>query len=215
MKLRGKRKNLFLKNYVLSCVINNLELNPMTNYLKLIISPSQALDNFNEKKPHPLTLYLIGTITLAGLSLPKYIAASINNPKGLEALIYFLVVVPFVYFPFSYGSGYLFLIVSKGFKGVSTYTEMRNLTVYSIMPFILQFVISIPFITFGLIKNNAEMITHDNYLSHIILWLLSFRIFMVGIAKYNKFNWTITLLTYFIVMSVVGGFAFLLLQLRK
>lgn len=187
----------------------------MTNYLKLIISPSQALNKFNEKKPHPITLYLIGTIALAGLSLPKYIAAAINNPKGLEALIYFLVAIPFIYFPFAYGSGYLFRIVAKGFKGVSTFTEMRNLTVYSIMPFILQFVISISFITFGLIKNNAEMITHDNYLSHIILWLLSFRILMVGIAKYNKFNWTITLFTYFIVMTILSGFVFLLLQLRK
>ncbi len=164
----------------------------MTNYLMLLISPSQALDKFNEKEPHPLTLYLIGTIVLAGLSF-----------------------IPFVYFPFTYGSGYLFRIIAKGFKGGCTFAEMRNLTVYAILPFILQFVISIPFITIGLIKNDAGMITHDNYLSHIILWLLSFRILMVGIAKYNKFNWTITLLTYLIAMSVLGGFGLLLMQLRK
>lgn len=187
----------------------------MTNYLMLLISPSQALDKFREKEPHPLALYLIGTIVLAGLSLPKHMAASINSPKGLETLIYSLAVIPFVYFPFTYGSGYLFRIIAKGFKGVCTFAEMRNLTVYAILPFIFQFVISIPFITIGLIKNDAGMITHDNYLSHIVLWLLSFRILMVGIAKYNKFNWTITLLTYFIAITVLGGLGFLLLQLKK
>jgi len=181
----------------------------MTDYLMLIVSPSKALDKFNEKKPHPITLYLIGTIALAGLSLPKEIAASINNPKGLEQLFYSLAVTPFVYFPFTYGLGYLFRIVAKGFKGISTLAEMRNLTVFSILPFILQFVISIPFISMGLIKNDAGIITHDNNLSHIILWLFSFRILIVGIAKYNKFNWTIAIFNWLIVLTFLGGLAYL------
>lgn len=187
----------------------------MNNYLLLIISPSQALDKFREKKPHPITLYVIGTIALVGASLPKQIAASLNHPRGSETLIYSLVVIPFVYFPVVYGLGFLFRIIAKGFGGVSTLAEMRNLTALSIMPFILQFVISVPFVTIGLIRSDAGIIAHDNNLSHIILWLLSFRILMIGVAKYNKINWVITLFTYLIATSILGGFAFLLLQLRK
>jgi hypothetical protein len=155
------------------------------------------------------------TLTLAAINLPKYIAASINNPQGLETLAIQLIVLPFVYFPFVYGIGYCYWIICKGFRGLSSYLEMRTLMAYSTLPFVLQFVINIPFVTVGLLKNDVSIIAHDNYLSSLIMWLLSFRITMVGIAKYNKFNWMITLITYMIATSVLGGFAYLLLQLKK
>lgn len=187
----------------------------MKDYLMLIVSPSKTLDKLNVKNSGFLTLYLIVTLAIAGINLPKYIAVSINNPKGLETLAIQLMVLPFVYFPFVYAIGYCYWIVCKGFKGFSSYLEIRTLIAYSVLPFVLLFVINIPFVAIGLLKNDVSIIAHDNYLSRLILWLLSFRITMVGIAKYNKFNWMITLFIYLIVATILGSFAYLLLQLKK
>lgn len=187
----------------------------MKDYLVLIIFPSKTFEKLNNKEPNFFILYLMVTLALAAINLPKYIAASINNPKGLETLAIQLIVLPFVYFPFVYGIGYCYWIICKGFRGLSSYLEMRTLMSYSTLPFVLQFVINIPFVTVGLLKNDVSIIAHDNYISSLILWLLSFRITMVGIAKYNMFNWMITLITYMIATSVLGGFAYLLLQLKR
>jgi len=178
----------------------------MKDYLMLIVFPSKTLDQLNDKKPGSLALYLMVTLALAGINLPKYIAASINNQ---------LMVLPFVYFLLVYVIGYCYWIAGKGFRGLSSYLEMRTLVAYSTLPFVLDFVINIPFVAVGLLKSDVSIITHDNYLSSLILWILSFRIIMIGIAKYNKFNWMITLITYLIATSVLGGFAFLLLQLKR
>lgn len=187
----------------------------MKDYLMLIVIPSKSLDKLNDKKPGFLTLYLVVTLAIAGSMLPKYIAASINNPKGLETLAIQLLALPFVYFLLVYAIGYCYWIVCKGFRGLSSFVQMRTLIAYSMLPFVLQFVINVPFVAVGLIKNDVSIIAHDNYLSSLILWLLSFRITMVGIAKYNKFNWMITLITYLISTSLLSGLAYLFILLKK
>jgi len=187
----------------------------MKDFLMLIIFPSKTFDKLNDKKSRSITLYLMVTFAIAGSMLPKYIAASINNPKGLEALTIQLMALPFVYFLLVYAIGYCYWIVSIGFKGLSSFTEMRTLIACSMLPFVLQFIINVPFVAVGLIKNDVSIITHYNYLTSLILWLLSFRITMVGIAKFNKFNWMITLITYLISTSILGGFAYLFLQIKR
>jgi len=184
------------------------------NFLRLIIFPSKTLDQLNQNRPDFLTLYLIWAFATLGMVLPKYIYNAISDTKGLETLLISLFILPFLYYPVTYGVGYVFWIVAKGFKGVSSFTEMRILVVYSTVPFILQLIISIPFITVGIIKNNAEFVSFDNYILQFILWFMSFRILMYGIAKYNKFNWTITIFTWLIVTSVFGGLAYLKTLLR-
>ena len=187
----------------------------MIDYLKLIVFPSKTFEKLNDKKPEFLTLYLMVTLALTGLNLPKYSATSINNPKGFETLGIQIIALLFAYFPFVYAIGYCYWIICKGFRGSSSYLEMRTLIAYSLLPFVLQFIINVPFVVVGLIKNDVSIIAHDNYLSSLIVWLLSFRITMVGIAKYNKFNWMITLITYMIATSVLGGLGYLLLQLKR
>jgi hypothetical protein len=187
----------------------------MKDYLLLISSPSKALDTFDGKRPNAITLYIIFTVATIGGTLPKYIAASMNSPKGIEALIIYLMFMPFVYFPFVYGLSYCYWIVCRGFKGSSTHIEMKNLIVFSTLPFIFLTIFSIPFVAIGVLRNDIGLITHYNYFAYVILWLFSFRILMVGIAKYNKFNWTITLIAHLIVTSVLGSLAYLLLQLKR
>lgn len=186
----------------------------MIDYLKLIVFPSKSLDKLKDKPSGKLTLYLISTVAILGVTLPKYIAESVNSEKGLVALMTYLIVMPLMYYPITYILGYCYYIVAKGFRGISSFVEMRNLVAYSSWPFILQFVISIPFITVGLLKNDAGLITHDNYITNLIFWLLSFRISMVGIAKYNKFNWAITIITWVIVSLPITGLAYLRIMLK-
>lgn len=184
------------------------------DFLQLIVFPSKALDKLKNNPLGNLTLYLITTVAMLGMTLPKYIAESVNSQKGLVALMTYLIVMPLIYYLVTYILGYLYYIVAKGFKGGSSFLEMRNLVAYSCWPFILQFAISIPFITTGLIKNDAGLITHDNYITNLIFWLLSFRISMVGIAKYNKFNWTITIVTWVIATLPITGLASLRILLK-
>lgn len=186
----------------------------MTDYLKLIVFPSKTLDRLSGQKPNSIALYILVTLAIAGLGLPRYIASSLNSPKGLEELTIYLASMPFIYFPLVYGTGYLYWIIAKSFKGSSSFSEMRSLICYSVLPYSILFIFSIPFVVTGLVQNDPEIIRHDNYLTDIILWLLSFRILMVGLAKYNKFNWMITLTIHFIVASIVGGLALLLSSLR-
>jgi len=187
----------------------------MKDFLMLIISPSKALEKLNEKRPDPLILYLIGTIILAIILLPKFATMLLNNPNGLAVMLGYIIVILLIYFPYTYGIGFLYWIISKGFNGTSSYIEIRNLIVYTTLPFVLTAFISVPYVVTGLIQNDPEIILHDNYLTNLIIWFFSFRILMVGIAKYNKFNWTITLIAHLIVISVMSGLAYLLLQLKR
>ena len=186
----------------------------MIKYFELISFPSRALDKLNDKEPSSLSLYLISTVAFLGLSLPQLISKSVNSTNGLLTLMSYLIVIPLMYYPVTYISGYCYYIVAKGFKGISNFKEMRNLVAFSFWPFLVQFVISIPFILVGIIKNDVGIITHDNYLSYLILWLLSFRILMVGIAKYNKFNWTITIITWIIATLPLTGLVYLRFLLK-
>jgi len=122
----------------------------MKDYLMLIIFPSKTLDKLNDKKPDSLTLYLIVTIIIAIIALPKLVAMLLNNPNGLAIIIGYLIMIPFIYFPYTYGIGFLYWIIAKGFKGVSNFNETRTLIVYTTLPFVITAFISIPYIIIGL-----------------------------------------------------------------
>jgi hypothetical protein len=185
------------------------------DYLNLIIFPSKTLDKLNKKKPSSLTLYFIFTASALGLTLPQLIAKSLNSSDGLFAIMtYLIIAIPLMYYIIPYSLGYCYYIVSKGFKGTSSFIEMRDLVVFSTVPFIMQLVISIPFVSVGLINNNTALVSHENYLTSLILWILSFRILMVGIAKYNKFNWAITIITWVIATLPLTGLAYLRIMLK-
>jgi len=187
----------------------------MKDFLMLVVFPSKTLDKIDAKKLDNISLYLIFTIIIALCTLPKFITDSINGVEKLESLPIQFVAILLFYFPLVYGSGYCFWQVSKGFKGASSFGEMKNLMVYFTLPYALKAFLIISFAIAGIIKNNAAIITNENYLTNFILWFLSFRIMIVGIAKYNKFNWTITIFTWAIVTTILGGLAFLLQHLKK
>ncbi|MBV5313759.1 MAG: YIP1 family protein [Prolixibacteraceae bacterium] len=187
----------------------------MINYLKLIVFPSKTLDELNDERPSQITQYLIITFGAIVGILPKYLAGSITSSKGSDELIFFLAGSPFIFFPIVYGIGYFYWKICNGFKGTASLIEVRTLLVYSFLPNILGAFLTIPFIIVGMIRNNVEIITHQNPLTNLFLWFLGFRILMVGIAKYNKFNWMITLIVHLIVVSVLGGLAYLFLSLRQ
>lgn len=187
----------------------------MINYLKLIVFPSKTLDELNDERPSQFTQYVIVTIAIFVGALPKALAGFIHSPKGSMELIGLLVWGPFIYFPFIYGIGYCYWKICKGFKGKASLTEIKTTIVYSLLPYFIGAFLAIPFIIVGLIRNNVEIITHQNPLTNLVLWILGFRILMVGIAKYNKFNWMITLIVHLILALVLGGLAYLILSLRQ
>jgi hypothetical protein len=187
---------------------------PMKDYFLLLVLPSKTFDNIDAKKLNDSKLYLMWTILAGLLILPKFLSGTINSPQGLIVFFGFIIVVPLLYFPVIYGHGYLLWIFVKGFKGVATYKEIRSILVYSYFPFFLFAIVSLPFIITGVIKKDAEIVLHTNRITELIFWFLSFRILMVGIARYNKFNWIITLMVYLLSTSVIWGLAYFLIQLK-
>lgn len=186
----------------------------MKDYFLLLVLPSKTFDNIDAKKLNDSKLYLMWTILAGLLILPKFLSGTINSPQGLIVFFGFIIVVPLLYFPVIYGHGYLLWIFVKGFKGVATYKEIRSILVYSYFPFFLFAIVSLPFIITGVIKKDAEIVLHTNRITELIFWFLSFRILMVGIARYNKFNWIITLMVYLLSTSVIWGLAYFLIQLK-
>lgn len=186
----------------------------MTNYLKLIIFPSKALENLDAEKSKTLYLYLILTGAFLVLMIPKFFAIQMNSPKALVQMTGYILSIPLAYLIITYCFGYLFWIISKGFNGLSSLVQMRTLLGYSLVPLTLKAIVLIPFIVIGIVKNNMELITHDNYLSSLIIGLLGFRILIVGIARYNKFNWMITIIIWFLVTSFLGVLAYFLKMLN-
>ena len=115
-----------------------------------------------------------------------------------------------LYYPIVYGFSYSYWIVGRGFKGVSKFIDLQNSFIYSLVPFIIYLPITLAFVIAGLIKGNINQIPQLNYLTETALWILSFRIMITGIAKFNKFNWMISLVNWFIVGFVITGLVYLI-----
>lgn len=175
------------------------------DYLKLIISPSTFIDRLGDKKPSTFLIYTIWFLAALTITLPNIILTIKDTPLGLTYIPIYAVVLTIMYFPFVYGFSYLYWIVGKGFKGTSKFNEIRNFFVFSMFPFILYLPISLTFIVIGLSNSDKDIITQENYITQVILWILSFRILITGIAKYNKFNWAIAIANWFIVILVIGA----------
>lgn len=177
----------------------------MIDYLKLILLPSNFIDKLGDKKPSIFTFYIIWILAILTITLPDNIITIKTTSLGLVYIPVYILALFLIFFPIVYGFSYSYWIVGKGFKGEAKFIEIRNLFVFSLVPFILYLPISLIFITIDLVRSDNAMITHENYLTQVILWILSFRILITGIAKYNRFSWMIALVNWFIVILVIGG----------
>jgi hypothetical protein len=182
----------------------------MIDFLKLIILPSSFMDKLGVKKPSLFSIYTIWILAILTITLPNNIITFKTSTLGFAYIPIYIIVLFLIYFPIVYGFSYSYWIVGKGFKGEAKFIEIRNLFVFSLMPFILYMPIFLIFIIIGLVNSDYAMITHENYLTQVILWILSFRILITGIAKYNRFSWVIALVNWFIVILVIGGIYYLI-----
>jgi hypothetical protein len=181
----------------------------MLDYLKLIINPAIYLDKVGGKKHNDLTTTMIWIVAIVSLTLPKIVIDFKTSKLGYAIFIVYALAFVILYFLMVYGMCYLYWIVGKGFKGVSRFIEIRHSFIYSLIPFIICLPFSLTYVITGLLKGDNELIVHENYITQIILSILSFRIFIIGIAKFNKFNWTIALFNWFIVGFVITGLIYL------
>lgn len=176
-------------------------------YLKLIISPSAFIDELGDKRPSITLIFSMWSLVFLTLALPEIIGTIKTSVFVIPILILFLILF---YFPVVYGFSYALWITSRVIKGKSKFIEIRNLFVFSMVPYILYLPISLTFIIIGIVNSDSEMITHENYITQVILWILSFRILITGIAKYNKFNWALALVNWLSVVLVIGGIYYLI-----
>lgn len=182
----------------------------MIKYFKLIISPSVFFDNLDGDKLSNLSIFIIWTLSMLSMTLSKMILSMDVINLGILFFPIYIFALIVLYFPIVYGFSYPIWIVGRGFKGVSKFIEIKDLFIYSFVPFIIYLPITLTFVIIGLIKGNINQIPQLNYITQTALWILSFRIMITGIARYNKFNWIISLVNWFIVAIVISGLVYLI-----
>jgi hypothetical protein len=182
----------------------------MTKYIKLIISPSVFFGNLKDEKLSNLSIFIIWLLSMISMTLSKMIVSMQTHKLGIFFFPIYIFILLILYYPLVYGLSYPIWIVGRGFKGVSKFIEIQNSFIYSLVPFIIYLPIALTFVIIGLIKGNINQIPQLNYITQTALWILSFRIMITGIAKFNKFNWIISLVNWFIVSVVITGLVFLI-----
>lgn len=176
----------------------------MKDFLWLIISPSKSFDKIVEHPFSNKNQFLIYTVASCFVFFPKMVEAMIYKDQIITVITY-LIAIPLSYI-FMYPAAYVFKIVCQGFRGKISFEEMKLIIVLSLIPLALKTIILMPFV---LLKMDISIIDHGNYFTSLIFWLLSFRILIVGIAKYNKFNWMISLFVWAISITIIAGFGYI------
>lgn len=181
----------------------------MPNYFKLFVSPSGFIDELSDKKPNATSNLIIWSLVMLSLILDRSFSSPGNSGLKQEYLPLSLAVGMIMYYPVVYGFGYVLWIVGKGFKGTSRFVEIKDLVLFALFPVILKLPISLTFISINLLSGK-EVIIQENYITQLVLVFFSFRILITGLARYNKFNWTIALVNWFLVTSVIGVVMYLI-----
>jgi hypothetical protein len=182
----------------------------MTKYVRLIISPSAFFDNLRGKKLDNLSILIIWILSILSMTLSKMILSMQTLKLGVIFIPIYIFVLMILYYPIVYGFSYSYWFVGRGFKGESKFIDLHNSFIYSLVPFIIYLPLTLTFVITGLINGNINQIPQLNYITQTVLWILSFRIMIAGIAKFNKFNWMISLANWFIVCIVITGLVYLI-----
>lgn len=143
-------------------------------FLIVLISYSMYLARFEEfSKP------------IYGSALTGFIVSFAIAP--LIGLIFFNYIYPFFVWK-----------IGKIFNGKATFDEIQLVLVYSNLPILIYPVLAFIFIIPAAQTNNMNLILHPPGIIALVCWILSIRIVIYGLSRFNKFTYGYAILNIFI-----------------
>lgn len=103
---------------------------------------------------------------------------------------------------------FIFWGTSKLFQGKATKNEIKLALAYSLIPNLIHLIIGIIMIIPAIILDNAGLISYKHTITIFVLWILSLRILIFGLAYFNRYSYGYALLTIFIPAAFLQGLVY-------
>lgn len=100
---------------------------------------------------------------------------------------------------------YSILWTSKLFQGKASKYQIRLVIAYSMIPNLIHLIIGLILIVPAIIVNDIGLISYQNPITLIVLWIFTLRILLFGLAFFNKYSYGYALLTIVIPAVILQG----------
>lgn len=180
--------------------------------LGIIVLPSKYLESASKSIQTPTSICLWTLIAISTM-LPYALIKSQSNPLAELYWVIWLFASILAYYPAVYFYGYILWKLGKGFGGQSSYAEMRNTVLFSFLPLIVNLPFTIIYTWMAVSRNDLSLASHQIIIVDWIIWLVGFRILATGIARFNRFSKTQTLLVWFLaalLLVAIKGLVYLI-----
>lgn len=164
----------------------------------------------NESNSLMITLMFFLSGMLAGFpnSFDMYLLIGGNYYLSLfvTLIVFGLVGLAFYNYLFSF----VFLGVCRIFKGKAPIDQIRLVYAYSLIPNLIVLLISILMIIPAVVLDDKSLIGYSHPIANIVLWIVTLKIMVIGLAYFNKFSYLFAALTVLIPVGVFWGIVYVL-----
>jgi hypothetical protein len=109
---------------------------------------------------------------------------------------------------YSYVFSYIILGVSRLFKGKASIERIRLVFACSLIPNLIILLVGLVMIIPALILDDKSLIGYSHPIANYILWIVTIKIMVVGLAHFNKYSYLFAVLTVLIPIAFVQGLIF-------
>jgi hypothetical protein len=183
-------------------------------YIGIIVFPSKYLEKASENIQKS-TSFLIWVLVVFSLMIPQGLINSRTSPVGELYWGIWLIGALLAIYPVVYGHGYLLWRLGKGFGGQASFSDIRNTVLFSMVPLIVNLPFTLIYTGIAISRNDFSLASRQSTLVNWIIWLVGFRILVTGIARFNRFSKTQTLMVWFLValfLAAIQGLVYLARQ---
>jgi len=90
---------------------------------------------------------------------------------------------------FKYIYPYFVWKIGKIFNGKATFDEIQVVMIYSALPLLIYPVLAFIFVIPAALAGNIDLILHPPYIIAVVCWILSIRILIYGLSRFNKYTY--------------------------
>lgn len=188
----------------------------MRPLLSIWTKPIETFEYLAERRLAEKENHLGFLIVLISYSLYVSRFEEFSKPISGSALLGFIVsfaiapLIGLICFNFIYP--FFVWKIGKIFNGKATFDEIQQVLVYSSLPILIYPVLAIIFIIPAALTNNMNLILHPPGIIAFVCWILSSRIVIYGLSRFNKFTYGYAILNIFILGALFEAIRFLIKQ---
>jgi len=165
----------------------------MRPLLSIWTKPTETFEYLDERRLAGKENHLGFLIVLISYSMYLARFEEYSKPISGSALAGFI--VSFTIAPllgllcFKYIYPYFVWKIGKIFNGKATFDEIQVVMIYSFLPILLYPVLAFIFIIPAAQAGNIDLILHPPYIMAFVCWILSIRILIYGLSRFNKYTY--------------------------